>query len=325
MTVGEPLPWAAPGWPVEMTAWIDGCLATVGTRRRGPVREVRAWARSWVVTFATDRGRMWAKAVPAVFAHEIAVTSLLADIDPGVVPPVVAADVALGRIITVHVEGPALASVRGEPAAWAATLSRLAELQRVLTYERAALAAAGVAAAPLPDLAEAVPHLLADNGLLLVDRPGGLSTAEATALRDRVPELVATCRELAASGVPDSLEHGDLSAEEVILGEMGPVFLDWSDGSITHPFLSATSLLGHLTMTGAAAVDDDLAAAYLGPWLGAGLGLDEAAGRRAMAAARIVLPLHVAALYAGRILPAIGGTSETARLVPDGLRAILPG
>ena len=58
---------------------------------------------------------------------------------------------------------------------------------------------------------------------------------------------MAACHELAASGVPDSLEHGDLSADEVILGEMGPVFLDWSDGSITHPFLSVAAFLGHAT------------------------------------------------------------------------------
>ena len=325
MTAGEPPPWSVPGWRAEMTAWLDASLATVGTRRRGPVREIRAWERSWVGTFETDRGHMWAKAVPVVFAHEVSVTSLLADIDPGIVAPVLAADVVLGRLITVHVEGPALASVRDEPAAWAATLTRLAELQRVLSYEPAALAAAGVTAAPVANLAKAVPRLLADDALLLVDRPGGLSEAEAAALRARVPELVAACRDLAASGVPDSLEHGDLSADEVILGEMGPVFLDWSDGSITHPFLSAASLLGRLTASGATDDTDDLVTAYLGPWLGAGLGLDEGGGRRAMAAARIVLPLHVTALYADRILPALGDTSETARIVPAALRAILPG
>ena len=238
-------PWSQPGWLAEMTAWIDAALATVGRRRRGPVREVRMWQRSAVVTFATDRGRMWAKAVPEVFAHEVAITSLLADIDPGVVPPLVAADRALGRFITVHVEGPALAAVDGGPAAWQATMARLAELQRVLAAEPGELATAGVSAAPLAGLADAIPRLLADETLLMAGRPGGLSVAEAAALRNGVPAYVAACDELASSGVPDSLEHGDLSADEVIIGEMGPVFLDWSDGSITHPFLSAAAFLGH--------------------------------------------------------------------------------
>src|SRR4029079_14727973 len=122
--------------------------------------QVRTWQRSEVVTFDTDRGRMWAKSVPEVFAHEVAVTTLLADSDPGIVPPVVAADVALGRFITVHVDGRVLADVRDEPEAWLATLSRLAELQRVLSVEPTELAIAGVAAAPLADLADVAPRLL---------------------------------------------------------------------------------------------------------------------------------------------------------------------
>ena len=157
----------------------------------------------------------------------------------------------------------------------------------------------------------------------MVGRPGGLSVAEAAALRDGVPAYVAACHELASSGVPDSLEHGDLSADEVIIGEMGPVFLDWSDGSITHPFLSAAAFLGHAS-TAPAGSTGDLVAAYLGPWLGAGFGLTDAAGRRAMAAARIVQPLHLAALYADRILPGLGGSSENGHVVPDALRSILP-
>jgi hypothetical protein len=324
MTGTAPAPWAEAAWSADMTAWIDDRLAAVGSRRRGPVREVRTWERAAVMTFDTDRGRMWAKAVPDVFAHEIAVTRLLADIDPGVVPPLVAADVGHGRLITVHVDGPVLATIRDEPLAWTASLSRLAELQRVLALEPAELTMAGVASAPLLGLADAIPRLLADDGLLLVERPGGLSRAEARTLRDRTPVCVAACRELAASGVPDSLDHGDLSADEIILGEMGPVFLDWSDGSITHPFLSAAAFLAHPATVGMGD-RDALVAAYLEPWLAAGLGLDEGACRRAMAVAGIVRPLHLAAIHADRIVPALGAGSESGRAVPNALRAILPG
>ena len=315
-------PWDQPGWRDEMTSWIDRSLAAVGIHRRGEVTEVRTWDRSALFTLGSDRGRLWAKAVPEIFGHEIAVTELLADIDPGIVPPVVAADRALGRIITEHVEGPSLASLPDEPAVWAATMSRLAEIQRVLAEDLGALAVAGVAAAPIGRLADALPTLLADDGLLLVGRPGGLTAGEAASLRSRLPELVEACRALAASGIPDSLEHGDLAADEVIIGEMGPVFLDWSDGSITHPFLSATSLLQSAPGD---AIPDDGVTAYVGPWLGAALGLTEAAARAALVAARTVLPLHLAALYAERILPSLAPGSDSERVVPGALRAILRG
>ena len=315
--------WPGEGWRDEMTSWIDDRLAGAGILRHGDVTEVRTWGRSALLTFETDRGRMWAKAVPEVFAHEVAVTELLADIDPGIVPPVVASDRMLGRIITEHVEGLSLASIGDNRAVWAATLSRLAEVQRVLAAEHAALTVAGVAAAPLGRLAGSLPGLLADDDLLMVERPGGLTSGEAAALRGRLPELVEACLALAASGVPDSLEHGDLAADEVIMGEMGPVFLDWSDGSITHPFLSAASLLRDGAGNGSVA--DDRARAYLGPWLDAGLGLTDTAARDALAIARTVLPVHVAALYVERILPSFQARTELELVVPNALRAILTG
>jgi hypothetical protein len=106
---------------------------------------------------------------------------------------------------------------------------------------------------------------------------------------------------------------------------MGPVILDWSDGSITHPFLSAAAFL-----------DDDRAAAvgvpgrvelvdaYLEPWVGAGLiSLDD--GRRAVDLASTVLPIHVAALYADRVLPGLGWPDDPdlTKVVPALLRRLL--
>jgi hypothetical protein len=316
------VPWQHPAWLPEMASWVDARLAAAGIRRRSELARVWLRPRAALLTVETDRGRMWAKAVPPVFAHEIALTELLADIDPGIVPPVVAADRALGRIITEHVEGPVLSALN-DAAVWTATLSRLAEIQRVLASEPGELTDAGIVAAPLARLAENLPDLLGDDELLLGDRPDGLSRVEATALRRRIPELMRTCHALDASGIPDSLDHGDLAADEVIIGAMGPVFLDWSDGSITHPFLSAASLLSGGGQSNASA--DDLATAYLGPWLSSGLGLTADAGRDALTLARTVLPLHRAALYAERILPAIDDPAGSATAVPRALRAILPG
>ena len=208
---GDRHPWYRPGWLAEMSDWIDERLSDGGIRRRGPIRQVRSWGRAALLTFDTDRGRLWAKAVPDVFSHEVTVTELLADIDPGIVPPVVASDRALGRIITEHVEGPSLDA---------------------------------------------------------------------------------------------------------------PVFLDWSDGSITHPFLSAASIL--LDRGASVAGCDDEAVAYLGPWLATGQ-VTPTGGREALSLARIVLPLHLAALYAERILPGLEQRWEVEWAVPDAMRAILPG
>ena len=108
---GHQQPWYGPGWFDGMVAWIDERLAVAGLRRRGDVRQVRSWARSALLTVDTDRGRLWAKQVPMPFAHEVAVTGLLSDLDPGIVPPLVAADPATGRLLMEDVRGPLLDAI----------------------------------------------------------------------------------------------------------------------------------------------------------------------------------------------------------------------
>jgi hypothetical protein len=152
--------------------------------------------------------------------------------------------------------------------------------------------------------------------------PGGLSRAEAGRLRERSSELVEACLYLAAGPVPDSLDHGDLNAAQVLVGAMGPVVLDWSDGSITHPFLSAASFLGSAGRSaGVPVAGTSLEDAYLGPWRASGSG-SEAELRAALARARVVHPIHVAALYAERVLPGLEQPWEMARVVPDALRSL---
>ena len=302
-------PWYAPGWLDGMCEWIDARLADAGLRRHGPIRQMRSWGRGALLQAATDRGPVWAKEVPARFAHEIAVTGLLADLDPGLVPPLIAADPGSGRLLTANVDGPLLADIK-DPAAWTATLARLAETQRVLSSERDRLVIAGVASAPVSSLAVEIPALLADRDLLRVDQPGGMTTAEQTALTDHTADLQAACRTLSATAVPDSLDHGDFSAAQVIVGEMGPVILDWSDASITHPFLALAAFGG----------DEDGTRAYIDVW---GASISPSVALEAARAARLVEPLHLARSYRDRILPGLEQPWEMDRVVPARLTGLL--
>ena len=227
---GQQHPWYRPDWFEGMTAWIDAALRDAGLRRRGPVRQVRSWGRAALIMVDTDRGKVWAKQVPGVFGHEIAVTRLLGDVDPGFVAPEIAADPPGGRVLMEHVDGPLLAGVTSELAPWTATLARLAEVQRVVAGDLDAARVAGVPTASLPGLAEALPRLLDRDDV-------------AASVRDAIPALQHACVDLGSSLVGPSLEHGDLSPGQVIVGEMGPVVLDWSDSTITHPFLAAASFL----------------------------------------------------------------------------------
>lgn len=317
---GDRQPWYRADWFADMTAWIQDRLAAAGVRQRGPVRQVRSWGRAALLTVETDRGRLWAKEVPSVFSHEIAVTGLLADIDPGIVPPLMAADASVGRLLMEEVAGPILATEPAATEAWFATIMRLAEVQRVLAADLDALAVAGVPRASLPALAARIPVLLTDDALGLVGRTGGLTRREHDRLGTAVDDLVQACLALADSPIGPSLEHGDLSAGQVIVGEMGPVLLDWSDSTITHPFLAAASFLSDPAQR-PEALADPLREAYVDAW---GHAADRAHASRAMTLAGIVHPLHMTQLHADRILPGLEQRWELAREVPRYLRMLLP-
>ena len=306
---GTRQPWYAPGWLASMAAWVEERLADAGLRRTGEIRQVRSWGRSALLRVETDRGRVWAKEVPTAFAHEIGVTGLLADVDPGLVPPLIAAEPATGRLLMAHVEGPILGDVT-DRAAWTATMARLGETQHVLAAERDRLLVAGVVSAPVSTLGMAIPGLLADRDLLRVGLAGGVTEGDWVALTDRTRDLVDACRVLADTGLPDSLDHGDLSASQVIVGEMGPVILDWSDATITHPFLALAAF----------GSDEAGTDAYLAAWTGS---VNPETADAAVVAARLVEPLHLARSYRDRVLPGLDQPWEMDRVVPAQMTRLL--
>ena len=67
-------------------------------------------------------------------------------------------------------------------------------------------------------------------------------------------------------------------------------------------------------------LDDDLIAAYLAPWSSR---TDARTHRDTLDRARLVLPLHMAALYADRILPGLDQPWEMERMVPWFLRSLI--
>jgi hypothetical protein len=321
---GDRQPWYRPGWLTSMAAWIDGRLRAAGLHRRGPLRQARSWGRSALLTLETDRGRLWAKQVPEIFAHEVAVTGLLEDCDPGLVPRLVAADAASGRMLLEHVPGDHLSADGVDPAAWTATMARLAEIQAVLAADLATLRVAGVPAAPVDRLIERVPALLADEELLLVDRPGGLSRREHRDLVARTDDVVDACRGLARSPLGPSVDHGDLTAAQVIVSEMGPVIIDWSDATITHPFIAAASFLldpGVVPGASGGLARRSLEAAYVDRWVARDASLRAHDLHRELEHARAVHPVHMAWLYATRVLPGLEQPWEAAWLVPSLMRA----
>lgn len=251
----ERVPWGCFGWYDEAAAWIRRELAACGRRPVGPIEQTRHWAISAVLRVGTDQGPVWFKAVPAVFAHEPAVTALVARERPDDVVAVLAVDTARGWLLLGDVGG---VSAADDPADSAEPVARMAAVQRHFAGRVAELVAAGVPDRRLSTL----PARLAD----------ALAAPEARRWLDvddrRVDALVtwvtAAAAGVAALGLPDVLVHGDFHPGNVVRTERGPAVFDWSDAAVGHPFVDVVTWTSWLRDDAAATdrVWDGMAAAW---------------------------------------------------------------
>lgn len=78
------------------------------------------------------------------------------------------------------------------------------------------------------------------------------------------------CSELAAGGVPETLDHADLHGLNVYRCRGSWLILDWGDSCVSHPFLTAFVTFLHLEELSHLSPEDAVFArlrdAYLEPW-----------------------------------------------------------
>jgi hypothetical protein len=103
-----------------------------------------------------------------------------------------------------------------DAARWDDVLTRYADLQQAAAPEAARLVAAGVPDCTLQRLPE------------LYEQLGGRDVATVCAL----------CDELAAFGVPETIQHDDLHDGQVFARDGRARILDWGDSCVSHPFMT---------------------------------------------------------------------------------------
>ena len=230
--VSEPR-WTEPEWLAGAEAW---------TRERADVAgeldqfHVRWW--STVIRVPTPSEDLYFKAVAKGFMFEPPLTAKLFELKPDRVTAVVDVDVERGWML-MRDAGRRFREIVSSPADlrhWELALPRYAELQ--------------LAAAPLADelLALGVPDtrlsVLPDQLREVLAQPvRGLTPAQQERVLEALPEFEAMCRELAAYGIPETIQHDDLHDGQVFLRDGRYLFFDWGDSCISHPFHSLTVTL----------------------------------------------------------------------------------
>jgi Phosphotransferase enzyme family len=216
------LPWARASGVRELLAWASRYVDLTGR----PVQH-KTWNLAGLFRLPTADGLVWLKAIPPFAAAEPAAIAAFADVDPDLVPTVLAA--APGRLL--------LADVPGTDC-WHASPEVVAEAVR-----RLATAQARIDPSP-PGIPDRRPQLLAAAVGDLLDGPVGaeLSPDELRAVRSLQWrwEMLADC------GLPDTVVHGDFHPGNWRCGDGTPVVLDFADAHLGNPVLDGLRAMDYL-------------------------------------------------------------------------------
>jgi Phosphotransferase enzyme family len=264
----ERAPWERPGWFDEATAWIDRQIADAGWQRTGPVAQLHARGWSSVLRAPTSAGNLYFKAVTQPFGFEPPLTALLARLLPQQNPQILALDQDCHWMLLADAGEPVRARIREEhnPQLFQQLLAAFARFQIALLPHWDALRSVGSPDVTLSRIPGLLSEVLVDRNGLLVGRPFGLSVEEYEQLQAlAVGGLTAR---LADFGIPETLVQEDCHPGHWIAGAQGPVFFDWGDSCLGHPFFSLMMALrwGRLAIGYDAATLDGLRDAYLEQW-----------------------------------------------------------
>jgi hypothetical protein len=269
--------WVDAGWLHAASTWASDRLAEHGYALAGEPEQthIRPW--STLLRLPTNEGVFWFKANAIGTAHEGPLIAALARWAPGHVLEPLAADARQGWLLLPDGGTTLRAAQGGETDIdhWAEILTDHAELQRQLAPHADEIVSVGVPDLRPERLPEVRADLLADETALRIGLPGGLTPEQRQRLQNDEARYAALCAELAAIGIPGSVNHDDLHDNNVFVpGQPGGHYrvFDWGDASVAHPFavlliaLRVVEMLHHLSAGDAALLR--LRDAYLEPWTG---------------------------------------------------------
>lgn len=317
------VPWYEAGWMKKAGSWMVQQLARLDSAPIGPVEQVYSWQRSCVLRLPTTHGGVYFKAVPTVLASEVSVSVLLDHEVPGMVAEVLAVDSDKRWMLMRDMGATTLDSV---PALeqWKAAVGAYAQLQVSWVDATRRFAIAGCPNRGLLKLVESIDRLLTDTVAMKPGQPDGLSMKQIHALYYRARALKIAAHRLGTLRLPISVDHGDFWAGQIVAGNSNPVFIDWSDASISHPFFSMAFFSDDDEMRPYLGDIPDIALqmrdAYLEPWT-----VYEPYDilTQAWSIACSLAPLSTALLYHDHILPGMEVKWEMENMVPYFLRSVL--
>ena len=227
--------WLDPAWLDEAHDWIRSSVpgSVIGSIEQ---TYVSAWAT--VMRVPTTDGDLWFKANASVQRFEAGLAVELATLATDRVVEVVAADVDRGWFLMADAGERLRDSVEGPEQLdqWFRILPMYAEFQLAVAPDVDRLLAVGVPDERLEALPDHLARVLDDHDVLMLGLPDGVTSDELARLHSALPGFASMCSELAASPIPQTLQHDDFHDGQVFVRDGRYLFLDWGDSCISHPF-----------------------------------------------------------------------------------------
>lgn len=188
----------------------------------------------------SNEGTLFFKATADETIHEIALTEKLAGWFPDCMPDLVASDSTRGWMLMRDGGEQLRASIRPtkDVTPWEPVITKYAEVQIGLAEHVDEILALGIPDHRLEALPTLYKQLLTDEAILMIDQEKGLTSEDFHRLQNLSPRFEQICADLAAFGIPESINHGDFHDGNILVKDGRITFFDWGDANVTHPFTS---------------------------------------------------------------------------------------
>lgn len=222
--------WSSPEFRAELTGFVT---AAVGEPSSLEPDRVRPWSTVWRAE--TGRGVFWAKDNTSGQHHEAALLARLGELSPGRVVPVTAADPERGLLLTPDRGVPLGQQGDVDVGTWCDVVAAHAALQREVVPHLDSLGLTRL------DAVEAVAHVERLVGALRAypdGDPRRLTDDQLRTVEGVLPDVALWSAQVAALGLPVTLDHNDLHPHNVFAVDGRLELFDFGDAVAIEPLAS---------------------------------------------------------------------------------------
>lgn len=244
------MPWFEYGFREEIGDWIERKLSG----RLDSIEQVRTWEKGLLLKIYGFNNNYYVKTVPPIFDYEPFVHQGMSEY----VPEVVSIDEKRNTYMMREIEGGLLGYSR-DIQHWKTTVRRIARLQKKFIQGELKIGTI----IPKRPMETVLTEKQLNKAIKALQNY--ISNTSYQKLLKSIPDILSLVEKLELKSLL-SVDHGDLFGGNVIVEDGKPLIYDWSNSSITHPFLSIVHLVEEASDLFSENQSEAVLIAYLYEW-----------------------------------------------------------